>query len=82
VTKENFMIANVQAHRPAPAPLVPAFKQTAGRIGRAIWIALHAVGAARARAELLRVAASAESTNPQLAAQLRRVAREDFLTQS
>ena len=72
----------VQVHLPhqAAVPLSQGFKAQAARIGRAIWVALHAVGAARARAELMRVAATSESTNPELAARLRRLAREDWLS--
>ena len=74
------MIANVPLQRPAAAPWVPGFKPMLARIGRSIWFTLHAVGASRARAELMRVAATSESSNPELAARLRRLAREDWLS--
>ena len=74
------MIANVPLQRPLAAPAVPGFKPMLVRFGRGLWIALHAVGAGRARAELLRVAATSEPTNPELAARLRRLAREDWLS--
>ena len=74
------MIANVPLQRPVAAPAVPGLKPMLARIGRGLWNALHAVGAGRARAELMRVAATSESTNPELAARLRRLAREDWLS--
>ncbi len=75
------MITNVQALPQAPvaAPLAAGLKSFASRAGRAIWMALHAVGAARARKELTRLAIAQQHTNPELAAQLRRVVREDWL---
>jgi hypothetical protein len=59
------MSTTVQVHLPQAAPLAPGLKAQAARIGRAIWNGLHAVGAGRARAELLRVAATSESNNPE-----------------
>ena len=42
-----------------------------GRAGRAVWQALEAMGQARARRELLILADRWETTQPELAAQLR-----------
>ena len=74
------MSTTVQVHLPQTTPLAQGLNAQVARIGHAIWNGLHAVGAARARAELLRVAAASESTNPELAARLRRLAREDWLS--
>ena len=81
------MITNVQVQLPvAAAPsapaLVPGLRATAARAAQAVWNVLHAIGEARARRELLRLAAANEVTNPELAAQLRQVVREDWLTKS
>ena len=82
VTKGNTMITNVQLPLSGTAPAVPGFKAAAVRFGQGVWDVLHAIGAGRARSELLRVARVQESTNPQLAARLRELAREDWLTRS
>jgi hypothetical protein len=76
------MITNVQAlpQTPVAAPLAAGLKSFLGRTGHAIWTALHAVGAARARKELTRLAIAQQHTNPELAAHLRRVIREDWLS--
>ena len=74
------MSTTVQVHRPHAAPLASGFETYAARIGRAIWDGLHAIGAARARTELIHLAIAHESTDPELAAQLRRVVREDWLS--
>ena len=76
------MITNVQAlpQTAVAAPLAPRLKSFFSRIGQAIWTALHAVGAARARKELTRLANAQQHINPELAAQLRRVVREDWLS--
>jgi hypothetical protein len=75
------MITNVQAlpQTPVAAPLAAGLKSIFSRIGQAIWMTLHAVGAARARKELTRLADAQQHINPELAAQLRRVVREDWL---
>jgi hypothetical protein len=76
------MITNVQAlpQSRAAAPLAPALRAFAKRTGQALWLALQAVGAARARRELKLLADSQQQINPELAAQLRRVIREDWLS--
>ena len=74
------MSTTVQVQLPHGAPLAPGLKAQATRIGRAVWNGLHAIGAARARQELIRLAIASETTNPELAAQLRRVIREDWLS--
>jgi hypothetical protein len=74
------MSTTVQVHLPHAAPLTPGFKAQAARIGRAVWNGLHAIGAARARKELIRLAIANETTHPELAAQLRRVIDEDWLS--
>jgi hypothetical protein len=76
------MITNVQLRLPVAAPAVPGFKAAAVRFGQGVWDVLHAIGAGRARSELLRVARVHESNNPQLAARLRELAREDWLKHS
>jgi hypothetical protein len=78
--KEHPMITNLQIQRPAAAALAPGLKTKAAGIGRAVWDTLHAIGAARARTELIRLAVANQITNPELAAHLRRVVREDWLT--
>jgi hypothetical protein len=76
------MITNVQALPQAPiaAPSAAGLKSFFSRAGQAIWMTLHAVGAARARKELTRLAIAQQHINPELAAQLRRVVREDWLS--
>jgi hypothetical protein len=78
------MTTNVQARLPAVSttPLTPGLKAQATRIGHAVWDALHAIGAGRARKELIRLAEANANTNPELAAHLRSVVREDWLTKS
>jgi hypothetical protein len=76
------MITNVQLHLPGSAPEASGLKAAAARFGLAVWDALHTIGAGRARSELLRVARVHESSNPPLAARLRELAREDWLTRS
>lgn len=75
------MIANAPLHLPVAAPAAPGFRSGLARLGSRIWDALHAIGAARARAELLRMAQMREITDPQFAARLREVARDDWLKQ-
>ena len=76
------MSTTVQVHPPHAAPRASGFKTHAARIGRGIWNGLHAIGAARARKELIRLAIANESTQPELAAQLRRVINEDWLSKA
>jgi Tfp pilus assembly pilus retraction ATPase PilT len=75
------MIANVQAlpQTPVAAPSAAGLKSFFSRTGHAVWATLHAVGAARARKELTRLADAQQHINPELAAHLRRVVREDWL---
>jgi hypothetical protein len=82
VTKGNTMITHVQLPLPGIAPTVPGVKTAAVRFGQGVWSVLLAIGAGRARSELLRVARLHDSTDPQLAARLRRLVREDWLTHS
>ena len=74
------MVTHAQARPFTAAPAAPSSPAWFRRFGRAAWIALQAVGARRARRELTHLAASCELTNPALAAQLRRVVREDWLS--
>jgi hypothetical protein len=53
---------------------------SAARIGNAVWHALQAAGQARARQELLRAAERYETTQPELAKQLRAASRFDALS--
>ena len=76
------MITEVQLHLPGIASPESKFPKTASAWGRSIWSFLEAIGASRARSELLRVARSNEHINPELAARMRALAREDWLTQS
>ena len=76
------MITNVQLHLPVAAPAVPGFKVAAARFGQGLWAVLQTIAAGRARGELMRVARVHESTDPQLAARLRKLSHEDWLTQS
>jgi hypothetical protein len=75
------MITNVQVlpQTPIAALSTAGMKSFFSRTGHAIWAALHAVGAARARKELIRLAIAQQHINPELAAHLRRVVREDWL---
>jgi len=74
------MSTTVQVQLPHAAPLAPGFKAWAAHTGRAVWNGLHAVGAARARKELIRLAIANEPIHPELAAQLRRAVGEDWLS--
>jgi hypothetical protein len=76
------MNTNVQAlpRTSVAAPSVAGLKPFFSRVGQAVWASLHAVGAARARKELTRLADAQQHINPELAAQLRRVVREDWLS--
>lgn len=59
---------------PSPMRSTPAGAQGAGlvaRIGTSVWNWLEAVGQARARRELMALAALHESTRPELAKELR-----------
>ena len=76
------MITEVQLHLPGIASPAPTLSKTASTWGRSIWRFLEAIGASRARSELLRVARSNERINPELAARLRKLAREDWLAQN
>jgi hypothetical protein len=76
------MITNVRLHLSVAAPAAQGLWAIAAHTCRALWNGLRALGANRARSELLRVARVHDSTDPQLAAQLRQLAREDWLTQS
>jgi hypothetical protein len=70
------MIANARLDLPRRSPAAVDL-----RWARGVWTGLEAFGARRARAELLRVAQQREASDPQLAAQLRQVVKEDWLTQ-
>ena len=72
------MVTHVQARPVSGAIAAPRFPAVLARFGRAVWNALHDVGASRARRELARLAAA--TSDPVLAAQLRRVISEDWLT--
>ena len=76
------MITEVQLHLPGIASPAPTLSKTASTWGRSIWSFLEAIGASRARSELLRVARSNERINPELAARLRKLAQEDWLAQN
>ena len=76
------MITEVQLHLPGIASPAPKLSKMASTWGRSIWRFLEAIGASRARSELLRVARSNERINPELAARLRKLAREDWLAQN
>ena len=76
------MITEVQLHLPGIASPAPKLSTTASTWGRSIWSFLEAIGASRARSELLRMARSNERINPELAARLRTLAREDWLAQN
>ena len=59
---------------PLPLTPLPAGAQGAGvfaRIGASVWKGLEALGRARARRELMALAALHESTQPELAKELR-----------
>ena len=76
------MIAETQVHLPAVPPAAPKVQAAAQRLGAVVWSVLHQIGASRARGELLRVAQIHEETNPELAARLRKLVRDDWLTRS
>lgn len=63
---------------PLPRNSLPAGAQSAGlmaRIGASVWKGLEAVGRARARRELMALAARHESTQPEFAEELRAACR-------
>ena len=76
------MATNVQTlpQTPVAAPSLAGLKSFFSRTGHAGWAALHALGAARARKELTRLVNAQQYINPELAAQLLRVVREDWLS--
>ena len=76
------MITEVQLHLPGIASPAPKLSKMASTWGRSIWRFLEAIGASRARGELLRVASANDRINPELAARLRTLAREDWLAQN
>lgn len=66
---------------PLPMSSAPAGAQSAGlgaRIGASLWNWLEAVGQARARRELMALAALHESTQPELAKELRAACGRTF----
>ena len=77
-TREVFMASHVRTHPVSAAFAAPGFLATLGGFGRQLWNGLSAIGEARARRELLQLAA--RTTDPQLAAHLRQVVAEDWLT--
>lgn len=75
------MIANARLDLPRRSPAAVDLRTAVLLWARGVWAGLEAFGARRARAELLRVAQQREASDPQLAAQLRQVVKEDWLTQ-
>jgi hypothetical protein len=63
----------------ARSPAKPAVPSLLSRALRAAWVALESVGRARARREMLRLAHEVQASRPELAAQLRRAARQSWL---
>lgn len=64
------------ARRPRAASLRQVWAQQAGRFAKALWQALEAAGQRRAAPYLLHEATRQEQSNPALAAELRRLARQ------
>ena len=73
------MNTRTQALGGGAAPAAAAVRKSIAGVFHAVWNFLANIGARRARAELLRLARMHELSSPELAAQMRRVAREGWL---
>jgi hypothetical protein len=61
------------------SPAKPAVPSLLSRALSSAWVALKSVGRARARREVLRLSREVQASRPELAAQLRRVAKQSWL---
>jgi hypothetical protein len=70
------LVHDTMTARGLAKPAVPSFLT---RALRAIWTGLESLGRARARREVLQLARDVQASRPELAAQLRRTARQSWL---
>jgi hypothetical protein len=70
------LVHDTMTSRSLAKPAAPSFL---ARALRATWVGLKSLGRARARREVLRLAREVQASRPELAAQLRRTARQSWL---